>query len=85
MESYGRLQHPLKINGKNKVGCGYWIYGQSQEYLISLGDIRICKRDSNKQSMCFQYEKDFNYGDDSSILLGKQTFIPKRIIVIQMK
>ena len=53
--------------------------------LILLGDIVLAKENWKNQSFCYQDEDHFDYHGIDFALCGKIGWIPKRILVIQMK
>ena len=71
---------------------GYMLYPKSHDKLISLGDICLYKENKKNFSCCWQNET-FDYCNIENALCGKivksfiggQHFIPKKIVVIQMK
>ena len=69
---------------------GYCCFSNNHESLITLGDIHLFKENDKNQSYCNQDGKTFNYYGIENALRGYQSrynnkFIPKRILVIQMK
>ena len=55
--------------------------------LITLGDITLQKEEAKKLSSVDEYQNHFNYNGMKKVLCGKPNgkFVPKRILVIQMK
>ena len=72
---------------------GIDMYEESKDYLITLGDIWLFKENNKQQSNCLESSSLINYYGIEKALCGKQLlnynkneyFIPKRILVIQMK
>ena len=65
---------------------------KSHDGLIWLGDISLYKENYKNESCCYQNEDNFDYHGIENALSGKEpneneemSFIPKRILVIQMK
>ena len=72
-------------------GGTFYLFPKSDNFdLISLGNINLQKENTKNQSCCFQHNNGFNYHGIENALCGKtyekgKRFIPKRILVIQMK
>ena len=90
-----RLYKPMKFEIQEPA-YGYYLTDQSNNLLISLGDINIFKLDKKYSSSCIQRSYAFNYHEINNALCGKskyeencewkgENFTPKRILVIQMK
>ena len=92
LKSNGRLNGMMKFEIKNTDG-GYRLFSQSDDILIQLGygyngAIHLMKSSKKSHSYCYQHDDYFNYHGTSNPLIGKSngsTFIPQRIVVIQMK
>ena len=76
----------MKFEIKNLEAGGYKLYQQSNEnsHLITLGNIYLKKEYNKNELCCYQFETCFNYHGIKKALCGKNNFIPKRIVVIQM-
>ena len=89
LESNGRLQQPMKFEIKDLKYGGYELFKKSDDCLIILGDIYLNKENKKKTSCCYPTERKFDYHGIKKALCGKvwepHRFIPKRILVIQMK
>ena len=86
LKSNGRLKTPMKFT-PNFISS-YCLHEKSNEILIFLDDIVLYKNDVKHKSYCKQKNTLFNYQGIDKALCGKihpQTFIPKRILVLQMK
>ena len=84
IQSNGRIQHPMKFEIKNSNWGGYKLFKKTDSYLIFIGNISL-KKKSYKESYCEQDEELFDYHGIENALCGKEHFISKRILVIQMK
>ena len=86
IKSNGRLDKPMKFEIKErKDGCG--LCDDTNVALIVIGNIVLGKDNNRRMSYCDENEK-FNYHGIEHALCGKknpQKFIPKRIVVLQMK
>ena len=87
-----RLNKPMKFEINDLYFGGFYLYKQSDYYLIKLGNIYLYKENRKIVSHCNQYENYFNYHGVKNALCGKEpdehiemNFTPKRILVIQMK
>ena len=86
--SNGRLRQPMKFQLRN-ISCGIWLFGNSDELLITIGDIVLSKQ--NRKNECWYYQSNDNFHNHGieNAVCGKRglnnPFNPKRIIVIQMK
>ena len=64
-------------------------FEKSDDKLITLGHIRLMKENVKEKSWCGQNDEEFDYHGVSKALCGKvyyrDCFVPKRILVIQMK
>ena len=83
-----RLKQPMKFEIKDLEWGGINLFEKSHHCLITLGNIYLYKQNQKSDSCCKQYEERFNYHGIGNALCGKiglDTFIPKRILVIQMK
>ena len=83
----GRLQQPVKYEVKHLIYGGHFLCRELDEKLIWLGDIRLFKENRKNDCNCQQNNNNFNYHGIQDALDGKVypvTFVPKRIIVIQM-
>ena len=94
LESNGRLHGPIKFEIKNIFNGEFELCSSCNEWLIFIGNIELCKMekkewcrwripsdinfDENKNALCIG--NGFDEWDPSGIY-----FIPKRIVVIQMK
>ena len=78
-----RLSKPMKFEINDISEGGYWLSPKSNDNLIGIGNIWIMKDRIGKVSKCYQYS--FTYPDIENVLCGKETFIPKHILVIQME
>ena len=92
LKSSKRLSKPMKFEIKNSIEGGIFLHDKSDECLISMGDICIWKEKKKYESFCVQIEYRFDYHEIHNALCGKEPneegemyFIPKRILVIQMK
>ena len=89
LESNGRLSEAMKFEIKDKYKGGYKLCDKSQYWLIELGDIRLFKENNKNDSHCYQNDDIFDYHGIDKALCGKKefynSFIPKRIVVIQMQ
>ena len=91
-----RLPSPMKFEIIDTWNGGYWLWDELSNRLISIGDICIYKEYMKSLSRCFlRSEYRFNYHGIPNALCGKttnylefkkneNTFIPQRIVVIQM-
>ena len=95
LESHGRMKSMMKFNIKN-TGRGYFLNDKSHEFLISIGNINICKENNKNLSGCEQIEETYDYQGISNAICGRtrykengeikgECFIPLRITVIQME
>ena len=79
----------MKFEIKDLKYGGYVLCEKSDEFLIYLGDIVLCKENCKNYSLCYQNENEFDYHGIENALCGKtgniKPFKPKRILVIQMK
>ncbi|BFU26775.1 trichohyalin, putative [Entamoeba histolytica] len=87
LESKGRIEGMKKFDIKEPQ-YAFWLYKQTDDYLFGFGidDIAVYKEDNKTESSC--YQRSFSYEGISNALCGKQLpkrFIPKQIIVIEMK
>ena len=91
-----RLDKPMKFEIKDLKRGGIWLIEKSDDYLITLGNIYLCKENYKNESYCEQYEDCFNYHGIENALCGKTTFFgfddyngesftTKRILVVQME
>ena len=88
LQSNGRLQGPMMFEIQD-TRDGYELFIGDKPNLISLGDIRLYKY-SGIGSYCVQNDWKFDYCGIENALCGKTigfklNFVPKRIIVIQMR
>ena len=77
----------MKFEIKDFKKGGYMLFEKSNNYdwLIWLGDIDLPKENYKKISNCDQNEYKFDYHGIENAICGKERFINKRILVIQMK
>ena len=86
LQSNDRFKQPMKFRIKELKHGGYYLHGEYDKCLISLGDIGLCKENFKNNSNCSQNEWRFDYHGIENALCGKEGwFTPKRILVIQMK
>ena len=91
LKSNGRLKKPMKYEITNCKRGGYWLYQKEQSSLLFIGDISIEKSNLKTESWCWQNKSYFNYHNIEHALCKNTTgksktyFIPKKILVIQMK
>ena len=97
LQSNGRLPKPMKFEIKNLNENGIDLFDKLHWTLIMLGDIILMKENIKEQSCCIQIEMNFDYHGIEKAICGKtdhseispglkdNSFIPKRICVIQMK
>ncbi|BFU23715.1 predicted protein [Entamoeba histolytica] len=85
LESNGRIEGMMKFDIKQPQ-YAFYLNSQTDNCLFSFGyfcDIHVYKENYKTQSFCKQYS--YDYKGISNALCGKYNFIPKRIIVIEMK
>ena len=87
-----RLPQPMKFELKDLTVCGITMFEDRDNHLISFGNIELEKENTKKLSYCWQIEGLVDYHGIEKALCGKtatiycgEKFIPKRILVIQMK
>ena len=88
LESNGRLQQPMKFEIRDCKYGGYFLYEESDDCLITLGDIILYKANYKSESCCSQNEYYFYYHGIKNALCGKPYYFPliiRRLVVIQMK
>ena len=92
LESNNRLKQPMKFEIKNPKYAGIVLWHSSNDCLITLGDIELCKENWKNKSFCYQFDDYFNYNGIKKALCGKtgsfeknlNPFTPKRIVTLQM-
>ena len=100
LESKGRYQFPLKFEIKSTTG-GYALFDKSSNILIAIGDIYLYKQNVKTNSFYVDSNTKFDYFnlpyalcskrmgfDNAFVSFGqpkKVTFVPKRLVVFQMK
>ena len=84
LESHGRLPNSTKFDILD-IRNGITLKHKQENELIIVGDITICKENIKELSRCDQYESIFDYHGIKHALCGKLNFVPKRIVVLQMK
>ncbi|BFU24071.1 predicted protein [Entamoeba histolytica] len=84
LESNGRMKRMKKFDIKQPE-YAFKLYNQSDIRLFEFGfgDILVYKENNQTNSCCNQYA--FEYKRIEDALCGKQRFMPKRFIVIEMK
>ena len=70
---------------KKIIEGGIELTSNDDKILIKLGDICLMKKDNKNESYCNQNEDNFDYCRINNALSLNYNFIPKRLIVIQMK
>ena len=87
-----RLPGPMKFEVKNLKEGGHYLYPDSEEMLIQIGEIQLYKQHKRSQTCCVQHDDIFDYHGIENALNGAypnvfdcMMFIPMRIRVIQMK
>ncbi|BFU20937.1 trichohyalin, putative [Entamoeba histolytica] len=85
LESKGRNEGMMKFDIKQPQ-YAFYLYHRADNYLFAFGsgaDIIVYKENYKTWSFCGQ--RSFEYEGISNALCGKEYFMPKRIIVIEMK
>ncbi|BFU18877.1 trichohyalin, putative [Entamoeba histolytica] len=85
LESNGRMKRMMKFDIKESQ-YAFCLCSQSHDCLFSFGDgndIVVCKENYKTISYCEQ--DSYEYEGISNALCGKEDFMPKRIIAIEMK
>ena len=89
LKSNGRLPGQMKFEITNFYLGSVVLFENYSEVLIDFGNVRLFKENYKNKSFCGQDTNWFNYHLMNKALCGKtgkkNPFIPKRIIVIQMK
>ena len=79
------LSEALQINPESIRS----MFSKLYDLLINIGDICLCKKEDKHELNCYQDETAFDYHGINNALCGKdfehEYFIPKKILVIQMK
>ena len=87
LQSNGRLNGMIKFQIRN-INAGIWLFGKSDELLITIGDIVLSKEDKKCESWFYQSNDNFHYHDIENPVCSKRglsfPFTIKRLIVIQM-
>ena len=80
-----RLNKPMKFEIIDLYSGGIELYKKSDGSLIWLGEILLSKENEKGESYFMRYVKPIEDNEIKKELYRKEDFIPKRILVIQMK
>ena len=91
LKSNGRFPNPMKFEIKDLEKGGIKLFQDSDEHLITIGDIELLKENRKNLSFCSQHEYLFDYHnvqfalcEEKERYYSKNYFFPTRIRVIQM-
>ena len=69
----------------NQPSNAFSLFDSSHENLFMIGDGDICVKKDLERSKSFCYQWSFNYNSIPNALCSDTNFVPKRIVVIQLK
>ena len=86
IESNGRLATMEKYEIKDIYSGGYKMNRETEEMLITLGDIVLMKKERKNKSLCYNdKKKSFDFDDEKYVMTGRKHFCVERLVVIQME